>query len=468
MSADETKLFRALQKVVDKNKEVDKSLKDVGKSGEDASKKAGDGVKKVGDESESATAKIGKMAMGFATVGTAVSAVTAVINEMNKAIEESKQLTEKLKTSRANLASVATDAADYHSLEDRASRAAIARGIDPEMARNLMFSARSSGYEADFENVARYAAFFDSSAVSTAADKLPQIFGGRVNASQALNATFAAAQQSNLNFAEIAASAPQAAEGGAFLGASPAETLGTLSVLAAQFKSGNTAADRMKAFGVQMQLQEGFQGLGYIEAVKKLQAMPAAERQGILGQGQELNVAYQKLVENLDLIEQRTAQVQSSIDATGTGGDMISQMEGIYFSSSTNRSLFERDRARVGRQLGEEGRLSSGALSAEAQAEAIRQQQGMYGAHQAEIAVGSITAYGAGFFDPRLAPVGQRVGTDLIRRAGGLPPLPVGWPAAGQGQAEDAAAAEAARRAILEVGQQSRGPSTLARPDVDR
>jgi len=467
MSGNELKLLKSLQKIIDKNRELDKSLKDSGKTGEEASKKIEEGNKKTGDGLDSAIGKVGKFAAGFASAGTAIAIVKGVIDEMNKSLEESKRLTETLAQSRWDLASVADNPEEYRQFQKTANRLAGQYGLSATDANRLVFSADSANYMGDVDYAARVARAFGQAPTEEVAAKLPQMYMGQLSATEALAGAATAMKESPADFAQIASAMGSATEGGSFNKSSPDEMLATLSVLAGQFGNVSSAADRMKAFGIQMQLKEGFQGLGFVETIKKLQAMPAGERQEVLGGGLEMNSAFQKMANNLPLIESRRLQIRQSMDAAGTGGDRLSQIESNYFSDATNRALDERDRAKIAREIEQEKLLSASALMGEAESETIRRQQQMLGANQAEIASGSLLSDAFGYLNPRLSPYGRMIGSAVYQRVSGdTSARPYTFPQSQQDAAD--AASQAVRKTLVDISQQSRGPSTLASPDVDR
>ena len=149
---------------------------------------------------------------------------------------------------------------------------------------------------------------------------------------------------------------------------------------------------------------------------------------------------------------------------------MISRMEQLRASDPTSRALLERDRMQVNRQLTEEGILSAPALSAEAQRESLRQQQTMQGLHPAGSAFSSLVGDAAEYVNPGLGVYGQMFGEQMFRRAGGDARLPLySFPQSTQQNGNASAeASRAVRETLIDISQQSRGPSTLAAPDVDR
>jgi hypothetical protein len=84
-----------------------------------------------------------------------------------------------------------------------------------------------------------------------------------------------AARDSRLNFEQIAQALPGAAEGGAVAKATAEETLATLSVLASRFKSGETAADRIKAFSSKVGIDAGMAATTDEEIAGKVEAEKA-------------------------------------------------------------------------------------------------------------------------------------------------------------------------------------------------
>jgi hypothetical protein len=197
---------------------------------------------------------------------------------------------------------------------------------------------------------------------------------------------------------------PAAAEGGSIAKASPEETLATLSVLASRFKSGEAAADRIKAFAAVAGIDQGgkteeqkkaeadrvaaaqkelrtkeesvadiqrrmakpgltkeakteleikltraqrdvqefdrtrlelppereaFAGKGILQVAKELQAMSAGERQKFLGSSQELNAAYNVLVEEMPKIEAQVAELVKERQSFNEGGGILREQVAI-------------------------------------------------------------------------------------------------------------------------------------------
>jgi hypothetical protein len=169
--------------------------------------------------------------------------------------------------------------------------------------------------------------------------------------------TLQAAAASRLNFEELARALPGAAEGGALAGASSEETIGALSVLAGRFKSGDTAADRLKAFTSKVGLdtdaegRESLAGSGIVDAVTKLQAMSDEQRKDFLGESQEVNAAYVILTEEFAAIQGRIQEIEQARDATGTAQSPVALRRAIAEQDPKLKALLERNRAANRREI---------------------------------------------------------------------------------------------------------------------
>jgi hypothetical protein len=171
--------------------------------------------------------------------------------------------------------------------------------------------------------------------------------------------TLKAAQQSRLNFEQIASAAPGAAEGTALTGSSPEETLAMLSVLAGKFKSGDTAADRIKAFSSKVGISKDkrLKGKSVLEALRTVQNdFSAKDRGEFLGEGVEINTAFRYLMENDSLITSRQAEIAAAGRATGAASPLNQAVE-ARLSDPTERAKHMADRARIAAEVAQEGNL---------------------------------------------------------------------------------------------------------------
>ncbi|EMI40539.1 hypothetical protein [Rhodopirellula sp. SWK7] len=205
-----------------------------------------------------AVLQIGSIVTAYASVERAVDLIREA---SQKVLDTNKQIFEQLKgqgDGKAKLLQISTDANDFKSLTGKADQLAIDYGINRDVARNLVFSGRSEGFESQLDDIAAGSQVIDVESQATVAGQIPALFKENpLTPMQGINATLVAAQESRLSFSEIAGALPQAAEGGAIAKSDPSELIATLSVLAARFKSADTAADRIKAFATKVGLDEG-------------------------------------------------------------------------------------------------------------------------------------------------------------------------------------------------------------------
>jgi hypothetical protein len=121
---------------------------------------------------------------------------------------------------------------------------------------------------------------------------------------QAISAVLTAAKESRVDFETLGSAIGKVAEGGGVLGSSFAQDAAVMSVLASEFKSADTASDRIKAFSTQAKVKGGFENMNILDVVNQLESMDESERKEFLGGSQELNVAYAKILKNREAILQ--------------------------------------------------------------------------------------------------------------------------------------------------------------------
>jgi hypothetical protein len=338
MTGEEAQLWRALNKIVSKEKEVETGFKKVGDEAAKAEQKVdklGRRVEKIkppavpppvqlkatnqalkqtaiAGESAFGTAaimRIGNFAAGFVSVSAAVGFARSSIQQLKADTDAAVASVEKLSQANRSLAQVATSPADYARLTTGSDKLAARYGVERDVARDVIFSARSEGFEGSVEDILRGAPAVDPRSSARVAGQLPTLFkDANLSPTAAINMTLKAAQQSRLNFEQIASAAPGAAEGTALTGSSPEETLAMLSVLAGKFKSGDTAADRIKAFSSKVGISKDkrLKGKSVLEALRTVQNdFSAKDRGEFLGEGVEINTAFRYLMENDSLITSR-------------------------------------------------------------------------------------------------------------------------------------------------------------------
>ncbi len=244
-------------------------------------------------------------------VTKAVGLATQAWQEYSKAQGKALGSLEGLDPANRKLAQVATSAEDLTKMQARADAAAMATGVSRAEARDVLFNARSEGYEGSYEAILASNSVVSPTAQAKVAGKLPAIFKGAIGPMEAVSLALKGSNESNLDFEQMAPTLAIAGEGGAVLGASPEETVAIASVLSARFKSGEEAANRMKGFGVKAGIDQRFAGAGFMGAYKRLAALPETERKEFLGENEQLNTFYVAMSEDIDKI---TDQLTKAID----------------------------------------------------------------------------------------------------------------------------------------------------------
>jgi hypothetical protein len=339
---------------------------------------------------------------------------TAILNVAGKALEFVRQETEKAKASqdglvdsRRRLAQVARNddgGADLAAMLERADQAAMKFGVSRKKAQETMFSARSEGWEDDYEMVLQNSTVVDPTAAAKVAGQVPKLFAGteQVSSEQAISGTLIAARQSRLDFEQIANSLPQAAAGAAIAGGTFAETAASLSVLADKTKSGDEAATLIKAFGTKLGLSADYAGLGIIGGYEMLLAAGDDARKEFLGESAELNQAFLFLSESMPLIKERTAAMADEMARIASGEQsMLDRQRGVAEADPAEQARLERNRAAIERERANESQFASEGAQREATRDrnlARMKEQGAAGIEQyAADAMGGTAAFlGAG------------------------------------------------------------------------
>lgn len=339
--------------------QIIKQLEDIDPKAADEAKKLKEQMNGAAEEGTgafqrfraSAIGQITEIAGSYASIHTAIATIIDLNGRVRQSNKDAFQSLQNNASGDARLLQVATDKEDFDKLRSRADELATTYGIDREQARQLVFSARSENFEGSLDVIAANAQTIDVSAQAGVAGQLPALFRGQVTGEQAIDATLAAAAESRLNFEQIGTAMPAASEGASAAGATLAETASALSVLASDFKSGDVAGDRIKAFGAAVSLDKGNEGLGrkslegqgLEQAVRSLMAMSDEQRSDFLGTGVEVNAAYNSMSRNIELMESRRRKIDEEIKKSGTEESLTAEKRQI--ASSTPELVVQRDAA---------------------------------------------------------------------------------------------------------------------------
>jgi hypothetical protein len=346
MDGDETRLFRAMQKVLEKQNQMNEKFKEGGNASEDAGRKSSDSWSKTTLSLDTMKAGLISYASGLASVAGAVGVIQMAWQQVRKEQEAGLTQLQRTQGQDRRLLQISGSAQEFDQLRSQADQLASQFGVDRAVVREVIFSAVSENFRDAVPAIIAASQVIDPQSAAGVAGQAPALFKGTIGALEAVNLTLKAALASRLDFEQIARSLPQAAEGGSIAKATAEETLAVLSVLASEFKSGETAADRIKMFATRAGISEEFAGQGIVAVVEQLQAMDDKARRKYLGDSQELNVAYVKLAGNIDLIKQRIAEFEQERVAFAAGGGLLAQQVGIAGGDSRSIALINEARSR--------------------------------------------------------------------------------------------------------------------------
>ena len=167
MSSDDAKLLRSMQKQKESQDKVDRSYRKTTQTSRRATNVMTTGTQRVAAGFKSVAGSL----VGAGGVTAALGIVTAAFSDMEKQVDESIQKFRGLGDTRRSLAQVARGGQDFQQLIDRADRAT-SFGITRQQAQNVLFSARSEGFEDSFEKIARASTIIDPEAQARVAGRI--------------------------------------------------------------------------------------------------------------------------------------------------------------------------------------------------------------------------------------------------------------------------------------------------------
>jgi len=345
---------RSMQTIVTELEKIDPAAAEVARNVKQEFKEVGEEIKEsVGQK---AISNVAKFAAGWISVSTAIGLAKDALGRVRQEQEKALASLEQQSDPNKRLLQVSTDEEDFRKLTSKADDLAMRYGIGRDEARSLMFSGRSEGFEESADFIASNAQVLGVSSQATVAGQIPGLFQNEgLRAEEAINMGLVAAAESRLNFEEIARAMPGAAEGGALAGAGSAETFGALSVLAGRFKSGDTAADRLKAFTSAVGLDKG---------ISEDDARAATE-----ANKQQADIASKQL----RTLEERLQDSEARLQDARKKGDKSSIERAQLTVDRNQRSVNEFDRSKL---VAEEVQATAG-LSGSGIVDAVKKLQSM-------------------------------------------------------------------------------------------
>ena len=317
---------------------------------------------------------LGPKGIGKVTAySAAIGGITAALFVASKGFEKFKEKQDEalsslqsLSESEKRLAQIAKPGGnDLDSMIAQADKLSLQTGISREQTRNLIFSARSEGFEEDAGQIARFGSVVDVESQGALAGSLGRLFKDEgLNVEQRLSGVLAAAEQSAFDFETVGKSVKKSAAASSEAGADLAETLAANATLANLI--GETAGDRLKNFASKVSLDKDLRGQGYADSVQSLQAMDEETRSKFLGDSIELNEAYSLLSKNLEEVKTITAAVRADIKASLQSQGVLSQRVSVAEGSERFASRKNVARSEIAKEIAAETRFAKGGAAIKA------------------------------------------------------------------------------------------------------
>lgn len=340
MDAREARLYQAMNKVVEKQAQMNAKFAEGGRVSEKAGRQSKQAFDGAAGSLEKLHAGAASYVRGLATVTAAVSAVGSAWRTVQQEQQAGLQALQSVSIPNRSLLQIATDAKDFKGLQSTADRLSLTYGVARPVSRDVLFKARSEGFEDAVEFIAANAQVIDPLSQANVAGKVPAMFKGKINSRQAIQLIQKATETSPLNFEQFAQVLPTTAAGMALLGASPEEAMATQAVLAKRFKgNGEQVAEAIASFSAEVGIKPGFSDKGLAGAMAEIQAMPEADRRKFLGSSQQLNKAFIILGEELAEIVNQTSVLRQERIAADAGGGALANRVAIANADPNLRAL---------------------------------------------------------------------------------------------------------------------------------
>ena len=250
MSGKEARLWRAQQRIIQQQVQVETGYRRVGQSARESGQEAAAGAQQSSAGVERVVGSLASMAATYVGISRGFS---AVIGAAREAQEEVKGVVEQLKETydvSKRIWQISEGKQAYETLGAKYKLAMASEGISRPAAEGLTFSAVSLGEEAAIPQIAATARYTDPEAMATFLGQMRSrtAWGKDVaTPEQAFAGLNLAAKVSKLNIEESADVLGRGASAWARMGASPQETMATMAGISPAFASAELTATGMRA-----------------------------------------------------------------------------------------------------------------------------------------------------------------------------------------------------------------------------
>lgn len=286
-------------------------------------------------------------ALGLVT--TAAGAASFAVDTVSKALEYQAEKSRKAKSEldnlvdpRISLNQVSDSPEQFQQRLTRARAATEKFGGTEKQATEVLSQVIGADVEQNFEAIykARIGGMNAADAGETVT-RMTKLFPGKISAQESLDMMMKAASGDVVdNVAGLTSGISKAALGGKAIGATPAETLATLTSISDSMGGLSAmAADRMQAFGLKAGRNERLKGRGFIGAMRVLRdEFSEKERAEFLGNDQEMNVAYSELVATEQKNLARTRGLEEEQLASRRGQGQLALKEKQWLATPETRA----------------------------------------------------------------------------------------------------------------------------------
>jgi hypothetical protein len=316
LTADEARLLRAQQKVIDQQVKMQGGYKKV----QTASKQAGATAQQ--SFGGAAVGRLKAYATGAIGVSTAIGFITRAFAGMKQEGDAAIATLKGIQDASRDLNQVARSANDLTRMQARADSGAMFSS-DPNarnVARKVLADMRREGADQDFENVMRLSQAVDPESASKVGLQLSDMFKGKLSPMQAVELAFAASRPGvgEASFEETAKFLPTVAEAGSLTGASPEEVAALTATLLDRMAKGKTAASLAKNLALQMQSDPRLAGKGIMEGERIIrEEFPEKDRAAFM-KSKENSEFFAIIAEERGAMMARQREISKDMRAFGT------------------------------------------------------------------------------------------------------------------------------------------------------
>jgi Phage-related minor tail protein len=320
LDADEARAVNGFLKVVESQRKAERGFDRV-------SKKIDKKNNKLASFASGQVSSLGKMALGWVGVGSAIAGASALLAKHNELNDKAANRARSSEFSLGALSQLAGgDKKEMARMVSEAKKTSTGAGIGLDEAANLQFNLESFGIGDKREMFANLVGTVnDPSALAEAAVTMQTAFGkdeaGGIRA--IINKGLAASSVSKTTLNQMLTSMSQAAPSLKQIGASDEESLGALAVLSKARKSSDVAATELDALSAVI-MKKGLSGNGLLGGMGKIDkataGMSDAEMLTYFGRKEGFK-GYQTLKDNMPAVLSAGKTVQSG-NITGDG-DMV-------------------------------------------------------------------------------------------------------------------------------------------------